>query len=149
MSEFCELISIDVHSDGDCEAAGIIAWLAESGKAGRFVHSIDCGAKPWESLCALEDALIDTRQNKGWTFIAGQLPGDPEAHGWMEYQGWIVLPYGEEGRRSGSEIGVWSKEDFAELEPVILATAPAADDSGIIINRQLKLMEEINSILGE
>jgi hypothetical protein len=148
MSEFTPLVCIEQHGDGDCDAATVIQWVCETGKAGRFVHFIDCGHTNWELCCALEDGLIETRQNEGWTFVAGRLAGDKETTGWLTYQDWVVLPYGPERKKSGSDIGIWHESEF-EYEAVY-ATAPAADDSGIVINAQLRLMEQIDAIeLGE
>jgi hypothetical protein len=48
------------------------------------------------------------------------------------------MPYGKERRGGGSDIGLWSCDDFYESEPEVLARTNAADDSGIHINRQLR-----------
>jgi hypothetical protein len=146
VSEFTLLIIIEQHSDGTPAAAGVIQWLIEGGKGGRFVHYIDDGCPQWEILCALEDALIDSRQNEGWTFVAGHIDGDDETGGWLEYEGWVVMPYGPERKKHGTDLGLWRRDDFDELSPVVFAKAAAAPDSGIIINRQLRLMEQIDAI---
>ena len=146
MSEFTLLIIIEQHSDGTPAATGVIQWLIESGKSDRFVHYIDSGYPQWEILCALEDALIDSRQNEGWTFVAGHIDGDDETGGWLEYDGWVVMPYGPERKKGGTDLGIWRRDDFDILSPVVFATAAAAPDSGIVINRQLRLMEQIDAI---
>ncbi len=146
MSEFTLLIIIEQHSDGTPAAAGVIQWLIEGGKGGRFVQYIDDGCPQWEILCALEDALIDSRQNEGWTFVAGHIDGDDETGGWLEYEGWVVMPYGPERKKDGTDLGLWRRDDFDELSPAVFAKAAAAPDSGIVINRQLRLMEQIDAI---
>ena len=146
MSEFMVLIAIEQHSDGTPAAAGVIQRLIESGKGGRFVHAIDDGHSQWEILCALEDALIDAGQNDGWTFVAGRIEDDGETRGWLEHDDWVVMPYGPERRKAGTDIGLWYRDDFDALSPVVFATAPAAPDSGIVINRQLRLKEQIDRI---
>ncbi len=37
------------------------------------MNYIDSAGPQWETLCALEDVLIDSDQNKDWTFVAGHI----------------------------------------------------------------------------
>ena len=146
MSEFTPLIVMEHHSDGTPVATEVIRWLVGSGRGGRFVNHIDSAGPQWETLCALEDVLIDSGQNKGWTFVAGHIDGDDETVGWLEYEGWVVVPYGPDRKKGGRDLGVWRRDDFDRLSPVVFATAAAAPDSGIVINRQLRLKEQIDAI---
>jgi hypothetical protein len=138
MGDFCDIVQFEAHSDGDPAAPTIIGWLCETGKAGRFVHYAVEGFRQWETLCALEQALVDARQERDWTFVVGHTPLDEEARGWLEHEDWVVMPYGKERRGGGSDVGLWRCDDFYESEPEVLARTNAADDSGIHINRQLK-----------
>jgi hypothetical protein len=139
MGEFCDVICFEAHSDGEPLAVPIIDWLCESGKAGHFVHFVTEGFRQWEILCALEQALIDTRQQQGWVFVVGHTPLDEEVKGWLEYEDWAIVPYGPLHQQCGSDVGLWRCDDFYDSDPVILARTPAADESGIHVNRQLKL----------
>jgi len=144
VGEFCDVIQFEAHSDGEPNAVAVINWLCETGKAGRFVHFVAEGYRQWEILCALEQALVDTRQERGWVFVVGHTLFDEDAKGWLEYEDWVILPYGEMRRKAGSDVGLWRCDDFYrdEYSPVILARTDVADESGIYINRQLKLRKE-------
>jgi len=146
MGEFCDVIQFEAHSDGEPNAVPIIGWLCETGKAGRFVHFVTEHFRQWETLCALEQALVDARQEQGWVFVVGHTPLDAEANGWLEYEDWVVLPYGPMRQQSGSDVGLWRCDEFYDIYdgngPEVLARTDAADESGIYINRQLKLRKE-------
>jgi hypothetical protein len=147
MSEFCPLIRIE-QSDGISAAAQTVMWLAESGRAGRFVHNIENSASQWETLCALEDALIDTNQNDGWMFVVGQVEDDPEVHGWLTHAGWVVIPLGPEKRKSGTDMLVLRGEEFYTEGVWVWAMTEAAPESGIVLNRELKAGFYIDESLG-
>lgn len=138
MNECAPFIQIEQHSLGISAAAQVVIWVAESGKAGRFCHYISEGFPQWETLCALEDGLIDAKQAAGWCFIVGTLDSDPEVRGWLEYMDWVVMPYGPIRQQAGSDLGLWTRDDFDELEYTIHALADAGPGSGIVINRLLK-----------
>ena len=138
-NSFEPLIQVESFSDGICRGVQTIMDLAESGKAGRFVHYILEGFPQWQTLCALEDALIDNGAHKGWIFVVGRIADLPEVRGWMECDGWAIVPFGPEGKRSGSEIGVWSIVDFeADVDYTEWARTAAAPESGIDLHRALR-----------
>jgi len=138
-NDFDDLIQIEQHSGGISTAATIVGWMVESRKGGRFVHYQLEGFPQWQTLCALEDALIDNDVNEGWEFVVGRIADMAEVRGWMEYDGWVVVPYGPEQKQSGSDIGVWSSVDFTtDVEYDEWARADAAPESGIVLNAWLK-----------
>lgn len=145
MSEFCQVIVFDQCGEGDCPARGVIADMAAKPLT-RFLHFVENGFAQWEILCALEDELIAHRENEGWTFVAGSIFGDDETKGWMEHEGWIVVPYGPALKQGGADIGLWSSEEFDNVTHTAYAKAPAADESGIAINAILKLGERVDAV---
>lgn len=146
---FCELIQFEQFSGGDCDGAKTIMDLVETGRAGRFAHLIECHDKQWAILCALEDALIDTHNQEGWMFVVGRLAEDEEVEGWLEYDGWVIMPYGpKRATELGSDVALTTVEDFYEQELEDWARTPVADDSGIILNKVLKEKFYINKSLG-
>ena len=145
VSGFCDLIQVEQFSPGDCAPAQVIQWLCETGKSGRFYHLVENHARQWEILCALEEALIEARVNKGWVFAVGRIDGDEETEGWLECEDWILMPYGPERAKVGSDMGIWAVNDFPG---VVWASTPAADESGIILNRVLKQGFYIDESLG-
>jgi hypothetical protein len=127
----------------------MVMWLAESGKAGRFVHYALEGFPQWDTLCALEDALIESRVNDGWEFVVGRIADLSDVRGWLECEGWVVVPYGPVGKESGSDIGVWNIVDFTtDVDYTEWARADAAPESGTILNRALKEQFRIDESLG-
>ena len=145
------LICFEQHSPGTCYPAQVVIWLAETGRAGLFCHLVENHAAQWPIACALEEALIDARVNKDWTLVVGRIEGDAETYqGWFESDDWVVLPYSPTRAAFGSDIGVWSADDFydGEHRPEVWAKTPAADESGIILNRELKLNFFIDRSLG-
>ena len=139
---FCELIQFESFCDRPCRGATVLSDLFQSGKSGRAYHMLSNGFPQWESLCALEDALIDAGQNKDWWFIAGDHPRFPEVRGWLEHDGCAIVPYGPDQQRdSGSQIGLWGCADWLE-EAHTAAMAQAAPESGIQLNAQLRAIGE-------
>jgi len=133
------------HGDSEDEDAfrasipcGIINYLCEAGKAGYFVHFLREGFPQWMTLCRLEEALVDNRQNEGWVFVVGSLGGDEETQGWLEYEDWIIVPFGPDNQKSGAQVGVWRRDDFDLLENTVVAFCAASDESGILLNRMVK-----------
>ena len=143
---FTELIQIDEHGDGLCAPIQTVIWLCESGKSGRFLHFVEHRAKQWELLCALEDALIDSGKNEGWTFVVGRINDDMETEGWLESEGWVIMPYGPKRAERGSDMGIWKVEDFPDCE--VWAETPCAPESGMILNKYLKENFYISESLG-
>jgi hypothetical protein len=141
MGTFCNLIQFVPHSEGwPLIPIDTINHLTESGKAGRFVHYCENSFPQWDVLCAFEDALVENDAHKDWVFVVGSMDDDPEVRGWLEYEDWIFVPLGPEGKRSGSDVGVWSREDFDELDIIIHAFAPATDDSAIHLNKIVRAL---------
>ena|GEM_PF-1916843 len=157
MNEFCDLIDFRMFPDrdpdtcayGDSEdedafrestPCGIINYLCETGKAGYFVHFLSEGFPQWMTLCRLEEALVDNRQNEGFVFVVGSLGGDEETQGWLEYEDWIIVPFGPENQKPGTQVGVWRRDDFDLLENTVVAFSPAADDSGMVLNKIVKVV---------
>lgn len=141
MHEFCDLISVEFSAGCDPLAVAplsTISYLCESGKAGYFVHFLSEGFAQWETLCKLEEALIDNRQNEDWVFVVGSIASEPEIQGWLEYEDYILIPYGPEMQKGGDQMGVWTRADFDELDYSLAAWCPAADDSGIRLNAMVK-----------
>jgi len=112
--------------------------LCEAGKAGRFVHYVENGASQWDKLCALEDALVDSRKQKGFMFIVGERAGDPEVRGWLEYGDLIIVPFGPVRQESGADIGVYDRHRFDNKPYTIHAMTKCDEDSAIHINRQVR-----------
>lgn len=136
------MISVE-FSDGcdppSVRPLSIISYLCEAGKAGRFVHFLGEGFPQWLTLCELEAALIDNRQNEDFVFVVGSVKSEPEIQGWLEHGDFVLIPYGPQMQQaSGDQIGCWSRSDFDELEYSVVAFCPAADDSGILLNQQVK-----------
>jgi len=110
--EFCNMFSIEFSAGCDPPSVtplGIISYLCEAGKAGYFVHDLSEGFPQWMTLCRLEEALCDNRQNEDWVFVVGSIVGEPEIEGWMEYLDYILIPYGPKMQQaSGDQMGVRS-----------------------------------------
>ena len=141
MKEFDCRVKFETHNEveGKDEPVGIVNYLCETGKAGRFVHNVENKGSQWDTLCALEDALVDARQNDGFTFVVGKMKDREEVRGWMEYKDVILVPYGPKDQNlHNSDVGVYSREEFDAMEYTIHAMAEAADDSGIVLNFQLR-----------
>lgn len=142
MNEFCPLISVEFSAGCDPPAVrplSIISYLCEAGKAGRFVHFLGEGFPQWMTLCELEEALVDNRQNENWLFVVGSIVGEPEIEGWLECDDYVLIPYGPKMQQaSGDQMGVWLRSDFDELSYSVYAFCPAADDSGMVLNRMVK-----------
>jgi hypothetical protein len=139
---------VDDESAEDPEPVRTLSSLAERGKLGVSLHRIINHYPNWDKLCGLEDDLIASGEGKGWTLVLGKAARLDEVSGWLEYGGWVVVPYGpRQQEASGNDFGVWSRDEFyEEYEPVISARAPAGDESGILINRQVDLMEQVEAI---
>lgn len=142
MYEFCDLVSVEFSAGCDPPSVtplSTISYLCEAGKAGYFVHNLREGFPQWMTLCRLEEALIDNRQNEDFVFVVGSIVGEPEIEGWLEYEDYILVPYGPLMQQaSGDQIGCWTRDDFDELDYSVVAFCPAADDSGILLNQQVK-----------
>ena len=141
MHEFCPLISVEFSAGCDPPSVtplSIISYLCEAGKAGFFVHNLREAFPQWMTLCRLEEALIDNRQNEDWVFVVGSITGEPEIQGWLEFEDYILIPYGPEMQKGGDQLGVWTRDDFDELDYSAAAFCPAADDSGMVLNRMVK-----------
>jgi len=155
LSEFCPLIDFRMFPDRDPDTCaygdsadedafresipcGIINYLCEAGKAGFFVHFLENGFRQWDTLCKLEEALVDNRMAEGWVFVVGSLGGDEETQGWLEYEDWIIVPFGPENQKSGAQVGLWRRDDFDLMDYSVVAFCPASDESGILLNRMVK-----------
>jgi hypothetical protein len=147
LNEFVPLVQIEQFGDGVSIAAGIVQWLCEAGRAGRFVHVAHEGFSNYEQTCALEDALIDAGQCEDWTFVVGTLEGDGETKSWLEYRDEVVVPYGDKRKSTGSDVGVWRREDFDAMDYTVQAVAPAGPESGITLNAIMKSLG--HGLLGE
>jgi hypothetical protein len=141
------LIQFEQFGDGISEGVNTIRWLAEAGKAGRFVHCLLEGFPQWTTLTALEDALIDNDACDGFTFVVGTIAADPEVRGWLEHGDFIIVPYGDKRKSTGSDVGVWFREDFDAMDYTVQAVAPAGPESGILLNAQMKSLG--HGLLGE
>lgn len=135
---FCPMIQIEQSDDTIVEATQTIIYLCESGKSGRFYHLVENSGKQWDILCALEDALIANRLNEGWVIVVGELQDDDEVKGWLVKDGYFVIPLGPEAKKSGTDVLVLNYYDFLALNPRIMASCDACDESGIILNKQMK-----------
>jgi len=97
------------------------------------------GFPQWLTLCKLEEALIDNRQEEDFIFVVGSIASEPEIEGWLEYEDYIVVPYGPSMQAaSGDQLGCWAREDFDQLDYSVYAFTPAADESGMILNGMVK-----------
>jgi hypothetical protein len=134
---YCNLVQVEQFSPGDCAPAVIVQWLCEIGRAGRFLHYVENHhPRQWDLCCALEEALIEAKVNDGWEIVVGRIDGDGESQGWLASDGWVILPYGPERAQYGSDLGIWAEDEFLFLGGV-WARTPAADESGIELNREL------------
>lgn len=153
MQEFCDLISVEFSPGCDPPAVtplSTIRYLCESGRAGYFVHFVREGFPQWMTLCKLEEALIDNKQNEDFFFSVGSVASEPEIQGWLEYEDYIIIPYGPQMQQeSGDQMGVWTREDFDELDYSLCAFSPATDESGILLNGMLKELGSDRYPLGE
>lgn len=141
MNEFCSLVSVEFSAGCDppsVKPLSIISYLCEAGRAGRFVHFLGEGFPQWMTLCGLEEALCDNRQNDDFVFVVGSIASEPEIQGWLEYEDYILIPYGPEMQKGGDQMGVWTRADFDELDYSVVAFSPAADESGIRLNAMVK-----------
>ena len=136
MGDSCEKIRFKPFGDPDSDLpVGIIIYLCEAGKAGRFCHYVENQFDQWDKLCALEDALVDTHNEEGFLFVVGSRMDDPEVKGWLEYEDVIILPLGAKGQSKGRDVSVYSRECFDDGAYVIHAFSECADDSGIKLNK--------------
>jgi len=142
MHEFSDLFSIEFSAGCDDPPSimplGTIKYLCAAGKAGFFVHNLREAFPQWMTLCRLEEALIDNKQNEDWVFVVGSVVGEPEIQGWLEHGDFILIPYGPEMQKGGDQMGVWLRSDFDELDYSVYAFCAADDDSGIILNRMVR-----------
>jgi len=139
--DFCSLFSVEFSAGCDPPAVkplSIISYLCEAGKAGHFVHMLSEGFPQWLTLCKLEEALIDNRQEEDFIFVVGSIASEPEIEGWLEYEDYILIPYGPEMQKGGDQMGVWTRDDFDELGYSLCAWAPVCDESGILLNAMVK-----------
>lgn len=137
-SDFESIIRWEQHGDGEPEAIGIINWLCETGKAGHFVHRITEGFPQFMTLCALEDALVECKQEDGWAFVCGCIFGDDETKGWLEHGDWIVVPFGPTLQQGGYHGAMWTREAFDALNYQVWALTDCADDSAMVLNRMMR-----------
>ena len=138
------MVSVEFSAGCDplsCPPLSTISYLCESGKAGYYVHNLQEGFPQWMTLCRMEEALIDNRQNEDWIFVVGSIVGEPEIQGWLEFGDFILVPYGPLMQHaSGDQMGVWLRSDFDELSYSVYAFCPAADDSGMVLNKIVKVV---------
>lgn len=136
MGDFCNVVAFERFGKVECdEPVGIIEWLCEAGKAGRFVHYVENQFPNWDTVCALEDALVDCRMEENFIFVVGNMKEDVEVNGWLEYEDCIIVPYGPKRQSSGSDVGLYSRDTFDKMEYVIHALSECADDSGMKLNK--------------
>jgi hypothetical protein len=145
-NSFEPLIQVESFSDGTCRGVQTIMDLAESGKAGRLCHYIENAFPQWDTTCAAEDVLIDNGVHKDWLFVVGTIADDAEVRGWLEFDDWVIVIYGPIRKQSGSDIGVWARDDFDLLDYRVQAFTAAAPESGIILNAIMR--EQGYDILG-
>jgi hypothetical protein len=142
LNEFCTLFSIEFSAGCDDPPSiaplANISYLCEAGKAGLFVHYLKEAKPQWDTLCQLEDALVNNKANEGFIFVIGSVASEPEIQGWLEFEDFIIIPYGPEMQKSGDQMGVWGRSDFDQLDYSVVAFCPACDESGIILNKMVK-----------
>ena len=136
------MVSVEFSAGCDplsCPPLSTISYLCEAGKAGFFVHFLSEGFPQWMTLCKLEEALVDNKQNEDFIFVVGSITSEPEIQGWLEYEDYILIPYGPKMQQaSGDQMGVWTRDDFDELDYSVVAFCPASDESGMILNGMVK-----------
>lgn len=142
MYEFCDLISVEFSAGCDppsVKPLDTISYLCESGKAGYFVHNLREAFPQWMTLCRMEEALVDNKQEEDFVFVVGSITGEPEIQGWLEYEDHVLIPYGPKMQQaSGDQMGVWTRENFDELDYSVVAFCAASDESGMILNGMVK-----------
>jgi hypothetical protein len=132
------LVQIEQSNDDVSAATETIQYLCESGKSGRFIHFVENKAKQWWKVCALEEALVEQRITEDWKIVVGKMETDDEIEGWLICDDWYVIPLGPKGQESGSDVLVLDSWDFLALHPITFASCDVCDESGILLNKQMK-----------
>lgn len=140
MSDFCNLIQFSTYGDigEECYPLDVIVNLCESGRAGMYVHTTENNYPQWAKLCALEEALVGSDMHEDFNFAVGKVKDDPEIRGWLEHGDTIIIPLGPKGQDTGTDVAVYHREVFDEMEYIVHAYAPASDDSAIFLNHQTR-----------
>ncbi len=134
---FTDLIVFEI---GDEEPAGVhvLRRLIAEGRAIWTVHEVSGHAPQWEQVCAIERDLLAEHMESGWTLVAGSAEGYEEVRGWLVYGDHVLVPLGPKAQRErGVDIAAFSLEEWSPVSEVC-AAAPAADESAIVLNRQIR-----------
>ncbi len=134
---FIDLITVEI---GDEEPEGVnrLRGMVAGRGAMWTVHEVTNHAPQWEQVCAIERDLLAEHAESGWTLVAGTAEGYDEVRGWLVYGDHVLVPLGPKAQREhGVDIAAVALEEWSSVAEV-RAAAPAADESAIALNRQMR-----------
>ena len=138
-----------------------VRQLENMGMAGQLELTFKSFQYPhdnWHRLCSLEgDLLHDPHKHAGpedWFICTGEVVALPGITGWLEYtdalEDHIIVPYGCELRESrDAELGVYTREAWRGLFPMLDAMAPVSDASGLVLNRTKREIDALEAAWGD
>lgn len=149
---------VEAHGETTERTAELVRGYVLAGKLEHFAAMVEDAHPVWHCICMFEeDLLAFARRNRwcgsvdGWRIIVGSgtdIQPVPQYTGWGHAQAWlehydvscVVEPsYGLVCR---------TLDDFvAHHRTIPWASAPFCDESGIILNRAMREMRELESAL--
>jgi hypothetical protein len=159
-----DVINVELRSEeGEPMPLRILVALAEIGKLPHYVDAILEGRGAWHTMCLLEDDLLAFESRNrwcgaigGWQFIIGhcaELEDVPSYNPWGHVQAWLenwgwVFTFNTRDGQDGRDVTVWPRDEFYDhTEAVPIASADFADDSAIVLNRAMREIRELESLL--
>ena len=158
-----DVVTIRIDSENpDAEwPATCLSEMVETGKMGQFVFGVTEGHAPWQVICWLEEDMLRRFPDfaKEGSIVVGHcaLAGDVPAYNeWGDLQAWLecdqggyLFPVTVNEDRQGedqADLVVHDCDDFyANAE--IVQRVPFCDESGILFNRALKSIRELEEML--
>ena len=138
--------------------AELVKALVDIGKLERFAAMVEDGHCAWHCICMLEeDLLAFAHRNRwcgsveGWRTVVGSgtdIQPVPEYVGWGHAQAWLEHYEVSCVVEPGYGLVCRTLDDFvAHHRTIPWASAPFCDESGIILNRAMREMQELESAL--
>lgn len=142
----------------DATPVQLLSSLAARGKVGRFVRAVIERRSTWDSICLLEDDLLQCGEEKGWQIVVGvcaDLDDVPAYVGWghvsvwLEYGDWaLTLSGSSEQQETGNDIVVWERDEFYEVcAALAIARAPFGRDSAVRLNAVFRHIADLEAML--
>jgi hypothetical protein len=166
----CDVVTISVQGDAGDRPKRLLDALIEGGKLRRFCDAIVERRDLWTTLCWLEDDMLQFEASNrsscatdGWKIAVGhcsELEDVPAYCGWGELQAWLLYDDGSrvwavtirpaEYRQLEDvpDVLVWDAAEFDErCDAAVAMAVPFADDSGMRLNKAMRELRELESLL--